>query len=160
VPTSAFALSAVLGGCIWLPDWPFPDTVVDEEYVEDDSRLLSHCIPEADPTRPVLLRRGESVEFHCRVRGADLVTWSFDIDDDEQLEASGLAGRAPRIQPILLGSGVERIAVHGDDLPWSPRPYGGRLQVATSEGGRQQLVTWPLVVASHADDVAQPELAP
>jgi len=129
-----------LSGCVWLPDWPFQDTIVDDAYVEDDSRLISHCTPHAEPLLPLLIRRGEQRDLSCRIRNAQRVEWRFLPDDRER--------------PILLAATVERLELHGDDLPWSPQPYGGTLVVEAISGGAVSSFTWQVVVAAHGDDLS------
>lgn len=142
--------AALLSGCIWLPDWPFPDTIVPgEEFAEDDSQLVSHCSPHQDPRVPVLMRRGAApTSFSCRVRNADSVLWRVRIPGQ------------PGVRDHIIASGVERLDVYPDDLPWSPRPYRAELEIAVGQGTTNRSSRWQLIVTSHSDDLARIEEEP
>ena len=150
-PTIAARLPALLplpllflAGCLWLPDWPLPDTVVpDQALDEDDSNLVTHCTPHEGPSNPVLLRRGVApVPFTCRIRGAESVQWTIDT-------RSG----GPSVAPFVLAVGVEEVLVHGEDMPWSPAPYAAELSVVVQRGGRQTTISRPVIVSSDADEI-------
>jgi hypothetical protein len=154
IPRSPLAtapvLAVLMSGCIWLPNWPFPDTTVPgEDFAEDDSQLVSHCAPHQDPRVPVLLRRGTTpTSFSCRVRGEDSVLWTVRIPGE------------PSVRDYIVATGVEELAVHADDLPWAPRPYRAELEIAVRQGTTTRTSHWQLVVMSHADDVARVEASP
>ena len=121
----------------------------DEDFAEDDSQLVTHCAPHQDPRVPVLLRRGAApTSFSCRVRGADSVVWHVRIPGE------------PRVRDYIIATGVERLDVYPDDLPWSPRTYRAELEIAVGQGTTNRSSRWQLIVTSHADDLARIEASP
>lgn len=125
-----------------------------EDFAENDSQLLSHCSPHQDPGTPVLMRRdGGPVSFTCRVRNdqddvfraADSVLWEVLLP-----ATSGL-------KDYVVATGVERIELYPDDLPWSPRPYRAELKISVGRGTTTQTSRWLLIVPSHGDDLLRVE---
>lgn len=155
MPALLLLLLACGSGCIWLPNWPFPDTIVPgEDFEENDSQLLSHCSPHQDPGTPVLLRRDAGpISFSCRVRNdqdnafraADTVLWEILLPANSGLRDS------------VIATGVERVDLYADDLPWSPRSYRAELKISVGRGTTTQTSRWLLIVPSHADDLAPAE---
>jgi hypothetical protein len=138
------AAAAPLPACLWLPNFP-PDHGEPPTEGPQDDRLVSHCSPHASPTRPVLVSAEEGPRrFQCRIRGADEVLWTFDPLGD------------PGILPFALGTGVQDVDLHREDLPWSPRPYEAELEVRARAGGTEITVTWPLVVVPSAGELFEP----
>jgi|GEM_PF-1698059 len=143
----------VESACLWIPGYP-PDKA---EPAPDpsDPPGSSHCSPHAggpwrdDPTRPVLLEADTGARrFHCRITEPDLVTWT--------IRPVGLAERSD----YILASGVSRIDLQSDALPWAPHPYKADLELAVRAGGNQQITSWPLIVLPHGDEFFLPLSAP
>ncbi len=138
------------GGCLWLPDLP-PDKIdpptADDD---DDSSLISFCTPRPRSAEPVLVGGPTLVrELRCRVRGAQTITWTL----------IGLDGTPLEGRELVVASGVERIELHRDSLPWSPQPYRVDLvlSVFSQTQGTAFAPPWPLVVVPDADDLVNPE---
>ena len=66
----------------------------------------------------------------------------------------------PGVRDHIIASGVERLDVYPDDLPWSPRPYRAELEIAVGQGTTNRSSRWQLIVTSHSDDLARIEEEP
>ncbi len=139
----AAAASLVLSGCLWI--WPLKN---DPPIDPPDDDVLSFCVPRPREDGPVLVGGPEEVrDIRCRIRFARSATWTLSgVDLEPPLDDGPLVGRE-----LLLGRDVERIELHRDFLPWSPRPYrlDLTLEVVTEAGGRQAEI-WPLMVVPDA----------
>jgi hypothetical protein len=141
-----------LSGCLWLPGLP-PDKIDPITPSPDAGDLIEFCVPRPRRREPILVGGPSDLrEVRCRIRGADRIEWRIVGLEDTELEDVDL----------VVATGVERVVLNRDSLPWSPSPYHVELSLrAEREDGGGADETWPIHVVPHGDDlVAVPEIEP
>lgn len=132
------------GGCLWLPEFPFPDKI-DPDTPGDTDDLIAFCTPRPRRREPVLVGgQSDYREVRCRIRGAHTVEWRVLGVEDSDLEDLDL----------VVATGVERVVLHRSSLPWSPQPYEVELALRVErENGGGADESWPLLVVPDGDEL-------